>query len=106
MIEKPVKHGDSLDLPDMGIDGTLIDINTFSVRVRQFDGTIIRIPNEKFFTANIRSLVTTPVRRSEKTVGIAYKEDIDGAISVLDKAIRKSMPFVLLTPNLNSELKN
>ena len=105
MIEKPVKHGDSLDLPDMGIDGTLIDINTFSVRVRQFDGTIIRIPNEKFFTANIRSLVSTPVRRSEKTVGIAYKEDIDGAISVLDKAIRKSMPFVLLTPKPEFRIK-
>lgn len=105
MIEKPVKQGDSLDLPDMGIDGTLIDINTFSVRVRQFDGTIIRIPNEKFFTSNIRSLVSTPVRRSEKIVGIAYKEDIDGAISVLEKAIRKSMPYVLLTPKPEFRIK-
>ena len=105
MVEKPVKHGDSLELPDMGINGNLIDISTFSVRIRQFDGTIVRIPNEKFFTTNIRSLVSTPVRRSENVVGIAYKEDIDGAISVLDKAIRKSMPYVLLTPKPEFRIK-
>ena len=105
IIEKPVKQGDSVDLPDMGINGTLIDINTFSVRIRQFDGTIIRIPNEKFFTANIRSLVSTPVRRSENIVGIAYKEDIDAAISVIEKAIRKSMPFVLVQPKPEFRIK-
>ena len=98
MIEKPVKQGDSVELPGEGISGTLIDISTFSARIRQFDGTIIRIPNESFFTANIRSLSTSPVRRSEGIVGIAYKEDIDGAIAVLEKEIRNSMPYVLLEP--------
>lgn len=98
MLEKPVKQGDSVELPGIGISGTLLDISTFSVRIRQFDGTITRIPNESFFTANIRSLTSTPVRRSEAVVGIAYKEDIDGAISVLEKAIQKSLPFVLSIP--------
>lgn len=98
MIEKPVKQGDSVELPSMSISGTLLDISTFSVRIRQFDGTITRIPNESFFTSNIRSLTSTPVRRSEAIVGIAYKEDIEGAISVLKKAIYKNMPFVLRVP--------
>ncbi|MDH3192089.1 MAG: mechanosensitive ion channel family protein, partial [Nitrosopumilus sp.] len=31
-------------------------------------------------------------------VGIAYKEDIDGAISVIEKEIYKSMSFVLMIP--------
>jgi len=98
MVEKPVKQGDSVDLPGLGISGTLLDISTFSARVRQFDGTITRIPNESFFTTNIRSLSSTPVRRSEAIVGIAYKEDIDGAISVMGKAIRKEMPYALILP--------
>lgn len=98
MIEKPAKQGDSIELPDMNISGTLLDISTFSVRIRQFDGTIIRIPNESVFTSNIRSLTSTPVRRIESIVGIAYKEDVDNAISVMRKEITLSMPFVLALP--------
>lgn len=105
MIEKPVKQGDSVELPGLSISGTLLDISTFSVRIRQFDGTIIRIPNESFFTANIRSLTSTPVRRSEAIVGIAYKEDIDGAISVIEKAIRSKMSFVLSIPKPEFRIK-
>lgn len=98
MIEKPAKHGDTIQIPDMGISGTLLDIGTFSSRLRKFDGTIIRIPNEKFFTANIRSLTVSTVRRAEAMVGIAYKDDIDTAISAIKNEIRISMPFVLRIP--------
>lgn len=105
MIEKPVKQGDKIEIPGSDITGTLLDISTFSVRVRRFDGTIIRIPNESFFTANIRSLSSTPVRRSEAVVGIAYKEDVDGAISVIEKQIRKYMAFVLILPKPEFRVK-
>ena len=98
MIEKPVKHGDTIQIPDMGITGTLLDIATFSSRVRKFDGTVIRIPNEKFFTSNIRSLSTSTVRRADIMVGIAYKDDIDNAISVIKKEIQITMPFILSIP--------
>ena len=97
MIEKPAKHGDSINLPDMGITGTLLDIATFSSKIRKFDGTVVRIPNEKFFTTNIRSFITV-ARRADAAVGIAYKEDIDGAISAITEEIRHSMPFVLVMP--------
>ena len=98
MIEKPAKQGDKIEIPGTDISGTLLDISTFSVRIKRFDGTIVRVPNESFFTSNIRSLSSTPVRRSEAVVGIAYSENIDGAISVIDKEIRKSLPFVLTIP--------
>ncbi len=105
MIEKPVKQGDSVELPGLDISGTLIDISTFSVRIRRFDGTIIRVPNESFFTSNIRSLTSTPVRRSEVVFGIAYKEDISKATSVIEQEIRKSLPFVLMVPKPEFRIK-
>ena len=75
MIEKPAKLGDTIQIPDMGISGTLLDVATFSSRIRKFDGTVIRIPNKKFFTSNICSLTVSTVRRAEAMVGIAYKDD-------------------------------
>ena len=98
MLEKPAKQGDTIQIPDMSISGTLLDIGTFSSRVRKFDGTVIRIPNEKFFTSNIRSLTVSTVRRADVMVGISYKDDIENAISVIKKEIEITMPFVLRVP--------
>ncbi|RMW39686.1 MAG: mechanosensitive ion channel family protein [Nitrosopumilus sp.] len=98
MLEKPAKQGDTIQIPDMSISGTLLDIGTFSSRVRKFDGTVIRIPNEKFFTSNIRSLTASTVRRADVMVGISYKDDIENAISVIKKEIEVTMPFVLKVP--------
>ena len=98
MIEKPSKQGDTIQIPDMSITGTLLDIGTFSSKVRKFDGTVIRIPNEKFFTSNIRSWTSSTVRRAEAMVGIAYKDDIQKAITAITNEIRMTMPFVLRVP--------
>ncbi len=98
IVEKPAKQGDTIQLPDMGVVGTLLEIGTFSSRIRKFDGTVIRIPNEKFFTSNIRSLTVSTVRRAEAMVGISYKDDIENAIAVIKKEIQVTMPFVLRIP--------
>jgi small-conductance mechanosensitive channel len=98
MIEKPAKHGDTIQIPDMSISGTLLDIGTFSSRIRKFDGTIIRIPNEKFFTSNIRSFTASKVRRAEAMVGIAYKDDIETALAAIKNEIKLTMPYVLQIP--------
>ncbi|MFQ5782596.1 MAG: mechanosensitive ion channel family protein [Nitrosopumilus sp.] len=98
MVEKPAKMGDTIQIPDMSITGTLLDIGTFSSRVRKFDGTVIRVPNEKFFTSNIRSLSTSTVRRAESMVGISYKDDIEKAVSAIKKEIKLTMPFILQIP--------
>ena len=98
IFEIPAKHGDTIELPDMGISGTLLDIGTFSSKIRKFDGTVIRIPNEKFFTSNIRSLTISTVRRADAMVGISYKDDIENAISVIKNEILVTMPFILHVP--------
>ena len=98
LIEKPAKQGDSIELPESNISGSFVDVGTFSSRIRKFDGTIMRVPNEKFFNSNIRVLTDSPVRRHEAVIGIAYKEDIDAALEVLKKTIMSRMPYVLHEP--------
>ncbi len=98
MIEKPARQGKLVEVPSESVMGTLIDIGIFSARIQQFDGTVIRVPNEKMFTSNIRTFDLSEIRRTEMVVGIAYKEDIDKAISVMKNAIRKNVTYALIEP--------
>ena len=45
------------------------------------------------------------VRRSEVIVGIAYKEDISKAITVMETEIMMTMPFVLSLPKPEFRIK-
>ena len=98
MIEKPVKQGDTVEVPSENVEGKLIDIGTFSSHIQQFDGTVLRIPNEKMFTSNIRTFALSEIRRTDMVVGIAYNADIDKAISVMKEAIRKRVTYALIEP--------
>ncbi|MGY5151956.1 MAG: mechanosensitive ion channel family protein [Candidatus Nitrosopumilus sp. bin_6a] len=98
LIEKPVKQGDTVEVVDANVIGKLIDISTFSSKIQQFDGTVVRIPNEKMFTSNLRSFILSEVRRSEVTVGIGYGENIDNALSVIKNAIKQNVKYSLMEP--------
>ncbi|WP_420545251.1 mechanosensitive ion channel family protein [Nitrosopumilus sp.] len=98
LIEKPVRQGETVELPDSNVTGKLIDISAFSSKIQQFDGTVIRIPNERMFTSNIRSFDMSEVRRSEVTVGIGYAEDIDKAIKTIKDSIMHNLVYSLMEP--------
>lgn len=97
MFDRPAKTGDVIEIPASNIVGVLLDIAIFSTRVRLFDGTTIRIPNDKIFTTNIRNLSKNIARRVDFSVGIAYKENINKAIFEIKKAISE-MSYVLVEP--------
>lgn len=97
MSDRPAKTGDVIEIPSSNVVGTLLDIAIFSTRVRMFDGTLMRIPNDKIFTSNIRNLSRTKARRADFVVGIAYKENIEKAEAEIKAAI-SGMPYVLVEP--------
>lgn len=97
MIEKPARQGNNVDVPGEA-EGKLLDIGIFSSKIQQFDGTVMRIPNQKLFNANIRTFEFSEIRRTDMMVGIAYKEDIDKAISIMKDAIRKEVTYALIEP--------
>ncbi|HEY7367632.1 MAG TPA: mechanosensitive ion channel family protein [Nitrosopumilaceae archaeon] len=97
MFERPAKTGDLIEIPSSKILGRLVDITIFSTRIKLFDGSIMRVPNQTVFTSEIRNISGTEVRRIEGVVGIAYKENIDQAISEIKKSVA-TMPYVLAEP--------
>lgn len=98
MIEKPLKQGENVEIPNENILGKVIEITTFSTRIQKFDGTLIRVPNSMVFTSILRSFSLSPVRRTEFDIGIAYKEDIDKAIDIIKQAIKEELPYALMEP--------
>ena len=97
MIEKPVRQGNIVDVPGEA-EGRLLDIGIFSSRIQQFDGTVMRIPNQKLFNANIRTFELSEIRRTDMMVGISYSDDVDKAISVMKEAIKKHVTYALIEP--------
>jgi len=99
-IDRPMKIGDPIEIPDMNVAGVVTEITAFSTRLRRFDGTYVRIPNEKVFTSQIRNFSKNIARRVEFQVGIAYKEDTVSAIEVIKKSLYDT-PMVLVEPEPN-----
>jgi small-conductance mechanosensitive channel len=97
LFDKPAKTGDLIEITQGNIYGRLMDITVFSTRIKLFDGSIMRVPNEKVFTSEIRNVSGSEVRRIDGILSIAYKEDIDHVIEIIKKAVAK-MPYVLREP--------
>ncbi|RLF66936.1 MAG: mechanosensitive ion channel family protein [Thermoplasmata archaeon] len=93
--ERPLKPGDVVEVD--GHAGVVLDISIMSTKIRGFDGVLIRVPNEKVFSAVIKNIGANVARRLEFVVGIAYKEDAERAIDVIMKVISEH-PFVLVYP--------
>ncbi|WP_456423732.1 mechanosensitive ion channel family protein [Thermococcus sp.] len=94
-FDKPLQIGDAVQVGD--VQGVVEDIRILSTRIRTWDGTLVRIPNEALFNSNIVNLQRYPVRRVDVSVGIAYAEDAKRAIEVIKRTLDE-MPLVLAEP--------
>ncbi len=94
-FDKPLRIGDPVRIGEL--EGVVEDIRILSTRIRSWDGTLIRIPNDKLFNSNIINLQRYPARRMDLTVGIAYSADAQRAIEAIRKTLDE-MPLVLAEP--------
>lgn len=96
-IDKTIQIGDTLEVIGTEIMGVVTDMTIFSTKIRSFDGTQVRIPNEKVFTSSIRRFTAHSARRVQMQVGIAYGSDITKAISAIREALA-AQPLILADP--------
>lgn len=95
MMERPIKIGESVDIA--GTVGIVENISLISTLIRDWDGLLLRIPNEKVFTSTITNFVSHKARRFSYDVGIRYQDDADEAISIIRTILDKEA-FVLVNP--------
>lgn len=94
-FDKPLKIGDQVKIGEL--EGVVEDMRILSTRIRSWDGTLIRIPNEKLFNSNIVNLMRYPVRRVDVDIGVAYSADADRAIKII-RDVLDEIPLVLAEP--------
>lgn len=95
IADKPFEIGEAIEIEGQG--GYVLDISLLSTRIRTFDNRYMRIPNSTVANARIVNLSRYEIRRLDISVGIAYKENIQKALEVVDSVI-KGNENVLMEP--------
>ncbi len=95
IADKPFEIGEAIEIE--GQAGVVLDISLLSTRIRTFDNRYLRFPNSTVANARIVNLSRYEIRRLDIPVGIAYKENIQKALEILNSVI-KSNENVLLEP--------
>lgn len=93
--EKPFAVGDIIRVGDT--TGEVLSIDSLSVKLRTFDNTYVRIPNELIIKSQVMTLTKFPIRRIDLQIGVAYKEDLNRVRQVLFDVADKN-PLALEEP--------
>jgi small-conductance mechanosensitive channel len=93
--ERPFEIGDIIKV-DQTV-GEVLSIDLLSVKLRKFDNTYVRIPNETIIKTEVSTLTKFPIRRVDLQVGVAYKEDIARVQKILFDVADKN-PLCLEEP--------
>jgi small-conductance mechanosensitive channel len=81
MIEQPFKIGDTIQIA--GTTGEVLSIDLLSIKVRMFNNTFVRVPNESVIKSEVRTLTRFPIRRVDLKIGISYVEDLEKVRAIL-----------------------
>jgi len=95
VFEKPFVVGDHVEFN--GQDGELLSIDLLSIKIRTFDNTLVRIPNETLLKNQFKNLTKFPIRRLDTVIHISYNEDLDKIREALFALALKN-PVVLESP--------
>ncbi len=94
--ERPFAIGDLIKIGDTV--GEVLSIDLLSVKLRLFDNTYVRIPNETIIKSEVSTLTKFPIRRIDLKIGVAFEEDIARVRQVLLDVADKN-PLCLEEPS-------
>jgi small conductance mechanosensitive channel len=80
LILRPFKIGEFIDTG--GQSGTVKEIGLFATVLTTVDGVFVYLPNGQLLNAALKNYSRAVTRRVDVTVGIAYEDDVEKALSV------------------------
>lgn len=83
LVFRPFKAGDYIEAG--GIAGTVKSVSLFISELSTPDNVRIVVPNAKLWNEPLKNYSANPTRRQDFAVGIAYGDDIDTALAVLNR---------------------
>ncbi len=86
--EKPFQIDDIIRVGDTV--GMVLSIDLLSVKLRKFDNTFVRIPNESLIKSELTNITRFPIRRFDLDLSVAYREDIKKVTEVLHDIVSKN----------------
>ncbi len=95
MGERPFGIGDAIQVA--GVEGEVLSIDWLSVKLRTWQNTFVRIPNETIIKSEVINLTRFPIRRVDLFLDVAYDQSLEEVERVLlDLCYR--LEFVLAEP--------
>jgi small-conductance mechanosensitive channel len=89
MIEQPFTVGDVVQIG--GTTGEVLSIDLLSVKLRMFNNTFVRVPNESVIKSEVKTLTRFPIRRLDLKMGVSYAEDLPRVRQVLVELAEKNV---------------
>lgn len=86
LTERSFSVGDVITVSS--VTGTVVGIGLLSVKLRQNDGTFVRIPNEQVIKNSLVNLSFFNQRRFDFRVTVAYKEDLTHVVELLQSIVK------------------
>lgn len=87
--EQPFQVGDLIKMGETS--GVVLSIDLLSIKLRTFDNQLVRIPNETVVKNQVNNVTKFPIRRLDIDLGVAYKENVEHVIKVLEEIARKNV---------------
>nr|WP_024965778.1 small-conductance mechanosensitive channel MscS [Pantoea sp. IMH] len=81
---RPFRTGEFIDI---GVMGTVQNVQLFSTTLKTADGKVVVVPNGKVIAGNIVNFSREPVRRNEFIIGVAYDADVDKVLTLLREVV-------------------
>ena len=95
LIHRPFDVGDAVEIG--GVTGTVDNVSLANTTIRTFDNKLVLVPNKNVWGQTITNITGLPTRRVDLVFGIDYNDDIDKAVSILQRLVT-AHPLVLKEP--------
>jgi small-conductance mechanosensitive channel len=89
VFEKPFQVGDHIEMGDL--IGELLSIDLLSIKIRTFQNSLVRVPNELLLKSQFINLTRFPIRRLDIPFRISVKEDVQRVRKIINDTAAKNL---------------